>query len=56
LKSEKVAVQFYLMEAMARTSPQERRQSRWLPFDQAIDALAHQESRDLLRIPPARAA
>ena len=50
LKSEKVTVQFYLMKALGHGKPQESRRTQWLPLDDAIKTVTHEESRALLRL------
>ena len=48
LDDETVEAQFYLMEAVGRDKPQEKRKTQWLPLDAAIAAATHDESKRLL--------
>ena len=45
-----ISVVFFLMEAVEVGAAPERRRTAWLPFDDAIAMLAHEESRSVLRL------
>ena len=46
---EFVRVQYFLIRAVSETSDTDGRAKGWLPFDEAVDAVTFEETRQLLR-------
>ncbi len=49
VNAESITVQFYLMHALAETTPTEKRAHTWLPFDTALTRVTHPENQEMLK-------
>ncbi|ODS33944.1 MAG: putative mutator protein MutT4 [Candidatus Scalindua rubra] len=48
-RDEAIMAKFYLMEYIAEKGDAEDREKRWCTYDEALDLLSFEETRDLLR-------